>query len=133
MEITLKQTTGTSVQTTIEDFTINVDRPVSKGGGGSGLMGGQYLLIGIGGCFCSTLFAAAKSRGITFKGLTARVEAKLSDDLPKRFTAVSVDVSYSHCNHPDAVEKLLKIAEKGCISLNTVKRGLRITTHALAV
>ena len=133
MELTLKQTSETSVKTKVNDFTIQVDRPVSNGGGGKGLMGGQYMLIGVGGCFCSTLFAAAQSRDITIEGLTAHVEAQFSDDQPKRITRISIGISYNHCSKPEDMNKLLDIAEKGCISVNTIKRGVEIETRELAL
>jgi len=124
IEIQLAQNSPTSVQLQHQDFPIIIDRPVEKGGHGHGLMGGQYLLTGIAGCFCSTLFAAAQSREITIEGLQVNVTATLSEELPKRFTKVQLDVSYKNTSHPDEFDKLLVIAEKGCISVNTVKNGL---------
>jgi len=103
---------------------IIVDRPVSKGGNGGGLMGGQYLLLGIGGCFCSTLFEASIAREITLEGLQVHIRAEISDSLPKRFSEVHLKVSYDTCSKPAEFQKLLQIAEKGCLSINTIKNGM---------
>ncbi|AXT20089.1 OsmC family peroxiredoxin [Flavobacteriaceae bacterium AU392] len=124
IKIILKQNSETSVQLQHDQFKIIVDRPKEKGGGSEGLMGGQYMLTGVGGCFCSTLFAAAQSRDIQINGLKVIVEATLSDELPKRFTDIVLYTSYENCSHPSEFEKLLAIAEQGCISVNTMKKGV---------
>lgn len=122
--IKLEQVSETGMQLMNEDFEVRVDRPVEKGGNGQGLMGGQYMLVGIGGCFCSTLFAAAQSREIAIAGLQVSIQATISEDLPKRFTEVVLGISYTSCSEEKEFHKLLKIAEKGCLSVNTVKNGL---------
>ncbi|NER13627.1 hypothetical protein GWK08_09275 [Leptobacterium flavescens] len=124
VKIILGQVSETAVQIQNSDFKVVVDRPESKGGGGLGLMGGQYMLAGVGGCFCSTLFAAAQSRDIQIEGLKVEVNGTISEELPKRFTDISLDISCSSCSQPSEFEKLLAIAEKGCISVNTVKNGI---------
>ncbi|WP_462251228.1 OsmC family protein [Ekhidna sp.] len=126
----LQQHSETAMKLQNDQFDLLVDRPVAKGGGGSGLMGGQYMLLGIGGCFCSTFFAAAQSRGFSIEGLLVKVNATISDDLPKRFTDVKLEVSYDRCSDPSSFDKLLKIAEQGCISVNTVKNGLNFSAIA---
>jgi len=124
IKIKLEQCSETAMQLENDVFNVIVDRPVTKGGGGAGLMGGQYLLTGIGGCFCSTFFAAAQTRGLEVEGLKAIVVASLSEDLPKRFTNINLEVSYESCSDPDLFQKLLPIAEKGCLSINTIKHGM---------
>ncbi len=124
IKILLTQNSETSVQLQDTKFNIIVDRPVEKDGNGLGLMGGQYMLAGVGGCFCSTLFAAAQSRSIKIEGLRVTVLAELSDDLPKRFTHITLNTSYESCSHPNDFTKLLQIAEQGCISVNTIKNDV---------
>ena len=131
ISLSLHQNTKTSVQLQNDHFQITVDRPVESGGGGAGLMGGQYMLTGIGGCFCSTLFAAAISRDINIEGLKVTVEATLSEDLPKRFTNILLLTSYKNCSHPEEFDKLLKIAEQGCISVNTIKSGIDLNVRQI--
>ncbi len=126
IEIYLEQHSKSSMKLRKDTFSVIVDRPKEKGGGGEGLMGGQYLLIGIAGCFCSNLFAAAETRSIKIDGLTVKVTAVSSDDLPKRFTEVSLNVSYAECSDENTFKKLLIIAERACISVNTVKNGITV-------
>ena len=125
-QINLVQNGETSVKAEIGNVEILVDRPVEKGGSGAGLMGGQYLLIGVGGCFCSTFFAAAQAREIQVQGLKVQVSAILSEDLPKRFTELTISASCEHCSAPEEFEKLLKISENACISMNTIKNGVQL-------
>ena len=123
IELVLNQCSPTAMRLQNE-VNVIVDRPIEKGGGGTGLMGGQYLLTGIAGCFCSTLFAAAQARKIEITGLKVVVQAVLSMDAPKRFTNIDLQVSHETCSHPGAFDKLLKIAEEGCLSVNTIKAGM---------
>lgn len=131
IKITLEQHAETSMKLQHDQFEVIVDRPVAKGGGGAGLMGGQYLLTGIAGCFCSTFFAAAQTREVQVEGLKVQVIATVSEDMPKRFTDVQLEVSYEHCSDPSSFEKLLKMSEQGCISVNTVKNAMSFGASAV--
>ncbi len=127
--VTLEQVSETGMQLLHDDFKVLVDRPIEIGGNGEGLMGGQYLLVGIGGCFCSTLFAAAQSRGINISDLSVSVRATISQDLPRRFKEVVLEVSGISGSKELDFDKLLKIAEKGCLSVNTIKTGLNFSVE----
>lgn len=109
-----------------DQFSIIIDRPKEKGGGGEGLMGGQYLLMGVGGCFCSNLFAAAQARSIEVEGVKVKITGNISDDAPKRFTSIELAVSYASCSNEDEFPKLIRIAEKGCLSVNTLLNGAEV-------
>ena len=130
IQLQLQQYSPTAMQLQDENFKVIVDRPEAKGGTGKGLMGGQYLLLGIAGCFCSNLFAAAQAREIELAGVTVNVTAEISTSPPQRFTDVILDVSYAQCSDPDSFPKLIQIAEKGCISVNTVKNGLSVQINS---
>lgn len=127
VSIKLEQKSPSAVQATLNDLQVTVDRPVEKGGGGQGPMGGQYMLIGIGGCFCSTLLAAAKSRAIEVAGLAIEINATLAEEGAPRFTAIGIEVYCEEPKDPIELAKLIAIAEKGCISINTVKNGVNFS------
>ena len=126
MNIKLVQKSSTAVEAVSEPYKAIVDRPVETGGSGAGIVGGKYLLIGIGGCFCSTLLAAAQSRNITIENLTVEVTATLAADGPARFTAIQVTVGPMPNVDPLTIERLIAIAEKGCTVINTLKNGVEI-------
>jgi uncharacterized OsmC-like protein len=44
-------------------------------------------------------------------------------DEPKRFESVSLEVS-ADCDDPELLERLVTIAENGCIMVQSLKRGV---------
>jgi putative redox protein len=88
----------------------------------SGPMGGELFLAGIGGCFMSTLLAAAAARDIPADGVACRVEGRFAD-APRRFSSICLVVE-----HPggvsDELARVVKIAERGCIVLNTLRGSI---------
>ena len=122
--VQLKQKGDTSSLLSLGEHQIIIDRPVEKDGHGEGPMGGQVLLMSVAGCFASTLYAAAKARGLRIEGLEIIVKGQLSEGPPKRFESLTLEVTGGSCGDPTMFSKLLKIAEKGCIAVNTVKNGL---------
>lgn len=124
VKIRLKQYSKSAMELENDKLKIITDRPIEKGGEGKGLLGAEFLLTGIGGCFSSNLFAAAQSRDLEIKGLEIDITAILSTDFPKRFSKVELCVSYDYCSNESMFNKLMIIAEKACIAVNTVKNGL---------
>lgn len=104
---------------------LQIDRPLSKGGSNQGPMGGQALLMGIAGCYASTLYGAAIARNMTISDLGIDVVAEISEDAPARFTSIALNITSGSCSQPEEFEKLLAIAEKGCIAVNTIKNGMK--------
>lgn len=90
-------------------------------------MGGQYLLIGIGGCFASNLLAALAARNIIVHGLTITVNAGITNQAPARFNPIAIQVSYASISDVHSLPKLIKIAEKACIAINTIKLTTTLT------
>lgn len=131
ISLELEQISDTAMRLVHENGPANIiiDRPLEKGGSGKGLMGGQYLLLGVGGCFCSTLFAASTERNIKIQGLKVTVNATIGEETPKRFSQIHLNISYEKCSHESEFKKLVKIAEKGCLSINTIKNGVNFATE----
>tara|TARA_Y200000002_G_C22376765_1_gene535462 strand:- start:214 stop:618 length:405 start_codon:yes stop_codon:yes gene_type:complete len=123
LKIRLKQCSKSAMELENNKLKIITDRPIKKGGQGIGILGGKYLLTGIGGCFSSNIFAAANSRGVQIKGLNLDITATISEGVPKRFSKIDIFVSYEHCSDEKMLNKLIIIAEKACIAINTVKNG----------
>lgn len=124
LKIHLKQCSKSAMELTNDKLKVITDRPIEKGGEGKGILGGKYLLTGIGGCYSSNLFAAAQSRNIKIKGLALDITATVSEDIPKRFSKVDIAVSYQSCSDEQVFDKLMTIAEKACIVVNTMKNCL---------
>ena len=98
---------------------VSIDRPQDKGGTDQGPMGGELLLLGLGGCFMSNLLAAIAARNAQVADVSVTVGATLADN-PKRFSSYTLEVS-ARCDDMPLLEKLVTIAERGCISANTLK------------
>lgn len=102
-----------------------MDRPEAKGGTNQGMMGGEALLNGLGGCFMSNLLAAAKARNIEISNACVAIEGDMAD-APSRFSAVRMTVT-ANCNPPDELQKLVTIAERGCIAANTLRAAVDLS------
>jgi putative redox protein len=102
-----------------------MDRPEAKGGTNAGMMGGEAMLNGLGGCFMSNLLAAAKARDIKVINARANIEGDMAD-APSRFTAIRMTVS-AECDPPEELNKLVTIAERGCISANTLRAAVELS------
>ena len=90
-----------------------------------GMMGGEAMLNGLGGCFMSNLLAAATTRGIELNNARAEIEGDMAD-APSRFTAIRMSVS-AKCNPPEELTKLVTIAERGCIVANTLRTAVELS------
>jgi len=83
------------------------------------------MLLGLGGCFASNLLAAARTREVELDGLVIRISATLGES-PSRFTAAHLAVS-ADLEDREALEKLVAIADRACISLNTVRSAMDLS------
>ena len=108
---------------------LTVDRPEPKGGQDKGPMGGEALLMGLGGCFMSNLLAAAIARDIDLRDARAEVEGDLAD-APPRYTAVRMRVS-ANCQPATELAKLVLIAERGCIVANTLRNAVEFNVECV--
>ncbi|MEE2904815.1 MAG: OsmC family protein [Gemmatimonadota bacterium] len=107
-----------------------VDRPEAKGGADKGPMGGEYFLTAVGGCFMSTLLAAIKAREAPVTNVRTDVRGVLAED-PTRFSSVSLLVR-ADCEDGDLLNRLVQIAENGCIMVTTLKRDIEFSVSAEA-
>ncbi len=124
IHLVVKQTGSSASEADARGHKLTIDRPEAKGGTNSGMMGGEALLSGLGGCFMSNLLAAAVAREIKLDEATAQISAEL-DNSPARFTSITMQVSAKYPEETD-FEKLVKIAERGCVSANTLKGSVEL-------
>jgi putative redox protein len=127
MKIQIRQVSDSTSEAEIRHHTILIDRTAAKGGHDQGPMGGELFLASIGGCFTSTLLAAIKAREARVSEVRAEVTGSLIDS-PARFSAVEISVS-ANCSDRDLFERLVEIAEKGCIMMNTLRGKLDLTVR----
>jgi len=99
-----------------------LDRPEATGGTGLGFNGGHLMLLGWGGCFKSTLIAAAEARDIEIRGLELAISGETADT-PYRIERVRMSVTLDIDGDDDIKRKLIDIARNGCAVSNTLQRG----------
>lgn len=124
IKVHLTQTTASTSAAVIRQHQLLIDRPETKGGADRGPMGGELFLASIGGCFMSNLLAAVKARGAEVSGLSVEVVGTLAD-APLRFVSVKLSVGGTYTDRK-LMEKLIEIADKGCIMMNTLRHTLPV-------
>ncbi len=124
VQVSVKQISATASEGNARDHKVIMDRPEAKGGENLGPMGGENLLLSLGGCFMSNLLAAASARETPLSDVSLTVSGELGSN-PARFEQVEMKVA-AKLEEPQLMEKLITIAERGCIVANTLKKGLDV-------
>ena len=127
VNVNIEQLDHTASQATVRNHSMIMDRPEAKGGQNKGPMGGEAILMGLGGCFMSNLLAAAAAREIQLTNARADISGELADG-PARFTDINMKV-FADCSAPDQLPKLMTIAERGCIAANTLKKSVNLSVE----
>jgi putative redox protein len=130
---TVEHIVHTTSRVSVRTHTVLVDRPRAKGGLDMGPVGGEYLLVSLGGCFTSHLLAAMRAREAALAGIRVAVSGTL-DGTPERFTALTLDVT---ADDPDSalLAKLVTIAARACQVVNTLRPAvpIAITSQGAAI
>ena len=124
IKIQLHQLSASTSEAAIRNHQILVDRPTAKGGSDVGPMGGELFLAAIGGCFMSNLLAAIKARDSQISDVRMEVIGVIADG-PARFEAVDLFVTADSADR-ELLERLMEIADRGCIMMNTLRGKLDI-------
>lgn len=127
--VQLNREGATATRTKVRDHHVVIDRPTANDGTDAGPMGGELFLVSIGGCFMSTFIAAAKAQSIAADAASCEVIGTLADDIPRRFASVELAVSCDQCA-PDDLEHLVRVAEEGCLVVNTLRGNLDLKVSA---
>lgn len=117
---------GTTLTGRARGHVVMVDRPMEKGGSDRGPMGGELLLLGLGGCYMSTFLAALREKAsdIDSNLINVNVQGKLAT-APSRFSEISVFVSAPEEYRPHIVKPLM-MAERGCLVHNTLRPSVPV-------
>jgi putative redox protein len=115
----LKQEGTSTSKATVRQHTVYVDRPTAKGGADRGPAGGEYVLVGLGGCFTSHLLAAIAARHADISGVSVSVSGTL-DGTPERFTAFELVVRAASGDR-ETLAHLVALAERSCQVTSTLR------------
>ena len=127
VQVNVRQIGPSASEGTAREHTAVMDRPEAKGGGNSGAMGGEHLLMALGGCFLSNLLAAVQSREAEVSNVNVDIAGTL-ESAPPHFSAIEMKVSADH-NGKEQMEKLITLAERGCIVANTLKDAVKLSIN----
>lgn len=127
VQVNVRQIGPSSSEGTARDHKATMDRPEAKGGENRGAMGGEHLLMALGGCFMSNLLAAAQSREAEVANVDLNISGTL-ESAPPHFSAIEMNVSADH-NDKKQMEKLITVAERGCIVANTLKNSVNLSIN----
>lgn len=130
VSVTVSQISASTSRASVREHSLIMDRPEAKGGSNQGMMGGEALLSGLGGCFTSNLLAAAVARNIPISNVEVVVTGQLADEGPSRFVAINLAVSGHGCS-TDEFSKLVTIAERGCIVANTLGSAVELSVRVV--
>jgi putative redox protein len=128
MKIQLRQTSPSASEATIRQHHVRIDRPAAKGGSDAGPMGGELFLAAVGGCFMSNLLAAIGARKAEISDVQVDVSGILADSL-SRFTGLELRVT-AEGGDPELLDRLIEVADRGCIMMNTLRGTLDLRVLA---
>ena len=125
VSVEIEQVGASTGSASARSHTVLVDRPVDKGGNDRGALGGEYLLISLGGCFLSTLLAAVRTREAEVSNVRVSVTGTIGG-VPERFESMALRVSAEY-EDADLMRKLVAMAERGCLVTNTLKDAVALS------
>jgi len=125
ISVEVEQVGPSTGSATARSHTVLVDRPVEKGGNDRGPLGGEYLLMSLGGCFLSTLLAAVRTREADVSDVRVSVTGTVGG-VPERFESMALRVSGKYSDE-DLMRKLIALSERGCLVTNTLKDAVAIS------
>lgn len=123
--VNLKQRSPYTTEGTARTHTVLIDRPEAKGGTDAGMMGGEMLLVALGGCFNSNLLEIIRTREAAIQDVDIAVVGQL-EGTPPRYTAIEMQVS-ARCDDHAELEKYVKMAERACIVANSIGPAIALT------
>jgi putative redox protein len=119
MKVQIRQISASTSEATMGRHQVLIDRPAAKGGADMGPMGGELFLASVGGCFMSNLLAAIRARDLVISDVRTEVIGTLAES-PARFVGLELCVSSDSADR-ELLEKLLEIADRGCVMMNTLR------------
>jgi putative redox protein len=125
ISVGVSQVGPTTSEGKARQHTVLIDRPIAKAGADRGAMGGELLLVSLGGCFMSNLLAAIAARSVDISDVQLAIDGTL-ESAPSRFSAVQMTIHARYADR-ELMEKLVTISERACIVANTLKHAVDLT------
>ena len=123
IRVEIRQISASTSEASLRNHRVLIDRPQEKGGTDKGPMGGELFLASIGGCFMSNLLGAINARETDISDIRMDVSGTITE-APPRFSAVEVLVTAK--GPAEQLERLVEVADRGCIMMNTLRGTLEV-------
>ena len=123
--VNVKQISPYTTEGTIRNHTVLVDRPEAKGGTDRGAMGGELILVALGGCFMSNLLEIVRTREADIADISVDIVGNL-EGTPPHYTSIELQISAMGGDLGD-LEKFVTMAERACIVANSVKAAIDLS------
>jgi uncharacterized OsmC-like protein len=88
---------------------LRTDPPLDNGGKGESFSPTDLVATGLGACMMSVMAIYARKEGIDLTGMACKIEKHMSADLPRRISALDVDIVMPRRLSPEARETLERI------------------------
>ena len=121
IEVQVQQVGPSTSQATARSHSVLVDRPVAKGGADRGPLGGELLLVSLGGCFMSNLLAAIRARDAAISDVRVAVTGTTGGS-PEHYESLAMRVT-ARTDDRELLAKLVSMAERSCLVTNTLRHA----------
>jgi putative redox protein len=125
IEVQVEQIGPSTSKAAARSHSVLVDRPEAKGGADRGPLGGELMLISLGGCFMSNLLAAIRAREAAISAVRVTVTGTTGGS-PERFESLQMRVA-ARTDDRDLLAKLVAIAERSCLVTNTLREATALS------
>lgn len=125
ISVQMDQQSLTATQGQARQHTVLIDRPETKEGTDLGMMGGEMLLVALGGCFMSNLLEIVRTREAAVSNIHVDVLGTMGT-APSRFEAVELQIS-AVFEDQATMEKYVTMAERACLVANTLRPAMDVT------
>ena len=130
VNVSVRQISPTTTEGSARTHTVLIDRPTAKEGTDRGMMGGEMLLVALGGCFMSTLLEVVRTRQAAISDIQVAITGTL-DGTPPHYTAIRLLISAQQSDRVQ-FEKFVIMAERACIVANSLRAAVPLTFEIAA-
>ena len=125
INVNVRQISPYTTEGSVRHHTVLVDRPEAKGGTDRGAMGGELLLVALGGCFMSNLLEIVRTREADLADISVDIVGEL-EGTPPHYTSIELNISARGGDFPE-LEKFVTMAERACIVANSVRAAIDLS------
>lgn len=90
----------------------------------------EYILAALGSCFAGTAFSYAKTKNFPLEKVILRIQGEHGES-PSRIRKIHLETELQGNLTYEEKERILRVAEKACTVMNTLRGGVEEITNTL--